>query len=70
MEKKRREIEKGKEVEKLQNEESEERTFFFFFFFFLPFHLSKPLKFVLGLYQSGNFLPGKSISPWEKNQEK
>ena len=62
-EKKRREIVKGK-VEKLQNEE---RTPPFFFFFFAS-HFSKPLKFVLGL-PKWNFLPGKSISHLEKNQE-
>ena len=43
---------------------------FFFFFFFFSLHFSKPLKFVLGLYQNGNLLPGKSISCQEKNQKK
>ena len=59
---KRRKIVKGK-VEKLPNEE---RTLFFFFFF--CFSLFKPLKFVLGL-PNGNFLLGKSISRWGKQNK-
>ena len=55
--------------EKCQNEK---RTFFFLnlfvcLLFFFAFHLWKRPKFVLGLPK---FLPGKSISRREKNQEK
>ena len=47
--------------------EKEVRTFFFFFFFLLfTFENDENLFWV---YQNGNFLPGKSISRREKNQE-
>ena len=66
--KKRRKIkESGKfemEGKKLQNEK---RTFFFFFFCFFTFQNHWNLFWV---YQSGNFLPGKSISLRERNREK
>ena len=44
--------------------EKEVRTFFFFFFFF------ENDENLFWVYQNGNFLPGKSISRREKNQEK
>ena len=54
-----------------ENEENSKREGgIFVFFFFSPCHFSKPQKFVLGVYLNGNFLPGKSISRREKNQEK
>ena len=46
-----------------------EDLFFFFFFFFLLFTFEKD-KNLFWVYQNGNFLPGKSISRREKNQEK
>ena len=61
MEKKRRKIVKGKR-EKFENEER-----IFFFFFFLLFQNDENLFWV---YENGNFLPRKSISLREKNQEK
>ena len=73
-------------MEKLKNEERTFFFSFFFFCFSLfkttkiclgstkmkivYRSFFKPQKFVLGLYQNGNFLPGKSISRQEKNQEK
>ena len=36
--------------------------FFFFFFFFFAFHFSNHWN-LFWVYQNGNFLPGKSISP-------
>ena len=56
---KREYVEEKGEVEKWKKEglENEERTFFFFWNLFW-------------VYQNRNFLPGKSISRWEKNQEK
>ena len=62
MELKRRKIRKGK-VENCKRKED----LFSFFFFSFPFHLSKPLKFVLGLpkweFSTGknHFTPGKKI---------
>ena len=47
----------------------EVRTFFFFFFFFLLFTFENDEN-LFWVYQNGNFLPGKSISRREKNQEK
>ena len=43
--------------------------FFFFFFFFLLFTFENDEN-LFWVYQNGNFLPGKSISRREKNQEK
>ena len=40
-----------------------------FFFFFLPFTFENDGN-LFWVYQNGNFLPGKSISRREKNQEK
>ena len=51
--------------EKLQNEE---RFLFLFVCFFFFFTFQKELNFLV--YQNGNYLPGKSISRREKNQEK
>ena len=68
MEQKRRKIEKGKmekwkwnedKWDKLQNEE---KTFSFFFFF----SLFKSTEICFWVNQNGNYLPGKSISHWEK----
>ena len=42
--------------------------FFFFFFFFLLFTFENDSN-LFWVYQNGNFLPGKSISCREKNQE-
>ena len=42
---------------------------FFFFFFFLLFTFENDEN-LFWVYQNGNFLPGKSISRREKNQEK
>ena len=60
------------EGEKLQNKE---RTFSFSFFFFFFFFFFLLLTFqnhenLFWVYQNGNFLPGKSISRRERNQEK
>ena len=41
-----------------------------FFFFFFCFSLLKTDENLFWVYQNGNFLPGKSISRREKNQEK
>ena len=46
-----------------------EDLFFFFFFFFLLFTFENDEN-LFWVYQNGNFLPGKSISRREKNQEK
>ena len=43
------------------------KFFYLFFFFFFTFENDRNLFWV---YQNGNFLPGKSISQREKNQEK
>ena len=40
------------------------------FFFFFCFSLLKTMEICFGSTKMGNFLPGKSISPREKNQEK
>ena len=42
----------------------------FFFFFVFSFSLLKTTEICFGVYQNGNFLPGKIISRREKNQEK
>ena len=71
MEKKRRKIVKGKEVENWKMERgksSKIRRGLFFFFFFLLFTFKND-KNLFWVYQNGNFLPGKSISRREKNQE-
>ena len=39
------------------------------FFFFLLFTFENDGN-LFWMYQNGNFLPGKNISHWEKNQEK
>ena len=52
---------------KLQNEER--FLFLFLFFFFSLFTFQNEWNLFL-VYQNGNFLPGKSISRREKNQEK
>ena len=54
---------------KQENVRKRGEDLFFFFFFFFSFHFWKRRKFVLGL-PKWNFLPGKSISRREKNQEK
>ena len=46
------------------------RTFFFFFFFFFLLFTFENDENLFWVYQIGNFLPGKSISRREKNQEK
>ena len=69
IEKKRRKIVKGKVENWIGSRKSCKKRwgpfFFFFFFFFLLFKTTE-----IWVYQNRNFLPGKSISRGEKNQEK
>ena len=70
IEKKRRKIIKRKaEIENGSRKKFENERTFFFFFFFLLFTFQNDENLFWG-YQNGNFLPGKSISHREKNQEK
>ena len=72
---KKRQGKKGKRVEnwkwKQENvrKRGEDLFFFFFFFFFLLFTFENDEN-LFWVYQNGNFLPGKSFSRREKNQEK
>ena len=63
--KKRKMEKKKKENWKREGGENEERIFFFFLLFTFQNHWN-----LFSVYQNGNFLPGKSISCGEKNQEK